>query len=169
MFFPKAQPLQWLCFSSCTWGNPMTVCLKCFSAPWCKCAILLCHNSLWLLLLLLTRAFAGSKCNLYTFSLLLPITRSKLLSDPLGLIYTLWSRNFTWYPLSFRVEIDIRFLVTPGTYNTLAKLRGLQTPSKMKQCQFPVPDTAHHHPAQRGSLFHSPASLWRISFVQSCD
>ena len=33
MFFPKAKPLQWLCFSSSTWGTPMTVCLKCFSAP----------------------------------------------------------------------------------------------------------------------------------------
>ena len=94
MFFPKAQPLQWLCFSSYTWGTPMTACLKCFSAPWCKSVILLCHNSPWLLLLLLTRAFAGSKCSLYTFPLL-PITRSKLLSDPLDLIYTLWSRNFT--------------------------------------------------------------------------
>ena len=77
MFFPKAQPLQWLCFSSCTWGTPMTACLKCLSAPWCKCAILLCHNSPWLLSLL-TRAFVGSKCSLHSFTLMIPITRSKL-------------------------------------------------------------------------------------------
>ena len=152
MFSPNAQPLQWLCFSTCSWGTPLTACLKCLSAPWCKCAILLCHKSPWLLLLL-TRAFADSKCSLYTFSVRIPITQSKLLFDPLGLMYTLWSQNFTWNPLSSKVETDMRFLVNPGTCNTSAKPRGLS--DSLWNQTMPIPCAWY--------CASSPTSMWRFN------
>jgi len=104
-YFPSTHTLH---ISSCSvlrTGTPVTVSLSILSAPWCKCPILLCHNSFNsfpLLLSLPITAIGESSCNLYSLLLRAPIRTPICFTffQLECLTYTLFPMKCTSYPFS---------------------------------------------------------------------
>jgi hypothetical protein len=72
--------------------------------------------------------------------------------DPVGLTNTIPLHNLTSYPLSSRVETEMRFLVNPKTYSTSTNQNGL--PESLLNETVPTPCALYH--------LSSPSSITRF-------
>jgi len=121
---PSVHPLHTPCYSILKFGRHVTVFLRISNSLWCRCPILLCHNSNKLSLLC-TKARTCSPRNLYKLPSLNPITLVVSRIKSFALMRTCWFLNTTANTLSFMTETERKIFLRPGTIKTSSKSKEL--------------------------------------------